>query len=70
MLFVRAAEPLEGWPPDWAPVWPFEHTLATVPGNHFTILEEHAADTAALIGDWMRDTLSPTGKEKPDWTTT
>ncbi len=70
VLFVRAAEPLEGWPPDWAPVWPFEHTLAMAPGNHFTILEEHAADTAALIGDWMRHTFPRTGNGKPDQTTT
>ncbi|WP_409180781.1 SDR family NAD(P)-dependent oxidoreductase [Amycolatopsis sp. VS8301801F10] len=70
VLFVRAAQPLEGWPADWAPVWPFPHTLATAPGNHFTILEEHAADTAALIGAWLRDTLPPAGGEHSDRTTT
>ncbi|GAA0639972.1 hypothetical protein GCM10010174_72640 [Kutzneria viridogrisea] len=53
-LFVRAGSPLEGWPPDWEPVWPFEHTAAVTRGNHFTMLEEHAPHTAALMEDWMR----------------
>lgn len=57
VLFVRAAEPLEGWPADWEPEWPFEHTLAVAPGNHFTMLEAHAADTAGLIDGWMRKSL-------------
>jgi hypothetical protein len=56
-LFVRAADPLAGWPPDWEPVWPFEHTLVVTPGNHFTMLEEEAPHAAALMNDWMRDTL-------------
>ncbi|MFI6094828.1 SDR family NAD(P)-dependent oxidoreductase [Lentzea sp. NPDC051213] len=54
VLFVRAADPLEEWPSDWEPIWPFEHTGVVTRGNHFTMLEEHAPHTAALIDDWMR----------------
>jgi len=57
VLFVRAGSPLEGWPPDWEPVWPFDHTAAVTRGNHFTMLEEHAPYTAAVISDWMRTTV-------------
>ena len=57
VLFVRAGDPLEDWPPDWEPVWPFEHTAAVTRGNHFTMLEEHAPHTAALVNDWMRGTF-------------
>ncbi|MBL1098504.1 type I polyketide synthase [Streptomyces coffeae] len=56
-LFVRAGMPLEGWPTDWEPIWPFDHTAVTTRGNHFTMLEEHAPHTAALIRDWMRATF-------------
>ena len=57
VLFVRAGEPLEDWPLDWEPVWPFAHTAAVTRGNHFTMLEEHAPHTAALMNDWMRGTF-------------
>jgi acyl transferase domain-containing protein len=57
VLFVRAGAPLEDWPADWEPVWPFEHTAAVTRGNHFTMLEEHAPHTAALMNDWMRSTF-------------
>ncbi|MFI0732799.1 type I polyketide synthase [Streptomyces sp. NPDC021225] len=56
VLFVRAGAPLEGWPDDWAPAWPFDHTAVTTRGNHFTMLEEHAPHTAALMRDWLRAT--------------
>ncbi|HEX3782607.1 MAG TPA: type I polyketide synthase [Pseudonocardiaceae bacterium] len=57
VLFVQAGDPLEDWPEDWQPVWPFEHTLAVTQGNHFTMLEDHSPDTAALMTDWMRTTF-------------
>ncbi|MES4907261.1 MULTISPECIES: type I polyketide synthase [unclassified Streptomyces] len=59
VLFVRAGEPLESWPAewDWRPVWPFDHTAVTTRGNHFTMLEDHAPHTAALMRDWMRGTF-------------
>ncbi|MEU9990952.1 SDR family NAD(P)-dependent oxidoreductase [Streptomyces sp. NPDC048045] len=57
VLFVRAGSPLEGWPADWAPVWPFEHTGVVTRGNHFTMLEEEAPYTAGLMRDWLRETF-------------
>jgi polyketide synthase 7 len=57
VLFVRAGSPLEGWPPDWEPVWPFDHAAAITRGNHFTVLEEHDPHTAALINEWMQTTF-------------
>ncbi len=58
VLFVRAGSPLEGWPEDWEPTWPFAHTLATTRGDHFSMLEDHASYTADLMRDWMRSTFS------------
>ncbi|WP_051173720.1 type I polyketide synthase [Amycolatopsis orientalis] len=57
VLFVRAGDPVQDWPPDWEPVWPFEHTAVSTRGNHFTMMEEHAPHTAALMNDWMRGTF-------------
>nr|WP_181772044.1 type I polyketide synthase [Amycolatopsis pittospori] len=57
VLFVRAGDPVQDWPPDWEPVWPFEHTAAVTRGNHFTMMEEHAPHTASLMSDWMRGTF-------------
>ncbi|MFC3454393.1 SDR family NAD(P)-dependent oxidoreductase, partial [Amycolatopsis speibonae] len=65
VLFVRAGDPVQDWPPDWEPVWPFEHTAVITRGNHFTMMEEHAPHTAALMNDWMRGTFdggSPQGR--------
>lgn len=33
--------------------WPLPHTAVDGPGNHFTVMEEHAAATADLIEDWL-----------------
>ncbi|MCP2342729.1 type I polyketide synthase [Actinomadura rupiterrae] len=58
-LFVQAAEPFieppEGVDKDamLARPWDPAHTLRTVPGNHFTLGQEHAPDTAAAIGGWL-----------------
>ncbi len=60
VLFVRAGTPLDGWPVEWEPVWPFDHTAAIARGNHFSMLEDHAPHTAALIRDWMRATFDRT----------
>ena len=57
VLFVRADTPLEGWPPDWEPSWPFKHTAAVARGDHFTMLEKDAPHTAALIRDWIQATF-------------
>ena len=59
VLYMRAETPLEGWPEDWEPTWPFSNTTVVAPGNHFTMLEKHAPDAAALMRDWMRTALRP-----------
>ena len=57
VLFVRAGSPLEGWPSDWAPVWPFDHTAVVTRGTHFTMMEDEAPYTAGLMRDWLRETF-------------
>ncbi|WEV28938.1 alpha/beta fold hydrolase [Streptomyces sp. 71268] len=41
----REAEPL-------AP-WPLPHTEVSAPGDHFTLIEEHAETTAKAVGAWL-----------------
>ncbi|MGN5633350.1 thioesterase domain-containing protein, partial [Streptomyces sp. AC154] len=50
-LFVRASDPLPGI--EAAPTWSLPHTEVTVPGDHFTVLEEHARTTALAVHDWL-----------------
>ncbi|MGX1309894.1 acyl transferase domain-containing protein/acyl-CoA synthetase (AMP-forming)/AMP-acid ligase II/acyl carrier protein [Streptomyces calvus] len=52
-LFVRARDSLPGTEP--APVWDLPHTEVTVPGGHFTVLEEHARTTALAVHHWLTD---------------
>ncbi|WP_271208697.1 thioesterase domain-containing protein, partial [Streptomyces poonensis] len=52
-LFVRARDPLPGAEP--TPVWELPHTEVTVPGDHFTVLEEHARTTALAVHHWLAD---------------
>ncbi|KJK55707.1 type I polyketide synthase, partial [Saccharothrix sp. ST-888] len=35
--------------------WPLEHTVLDGSGDHFTVMEEHAAATAELIENWLRE---------------
>ncbi|MFJ9431544.1 type I polyketide synthase [Streptomyces sp. NPDC101490] len=50
-LYVRARDPLPGTAP--APAWALPHTEVTVPGDHFTMLEEHARTTALAVHRWL-----------------
>ncbi|MFH8811794.1 alpha/beta fold hydrolase [Streptomyces hygroscopicus] len=58
-LLVRAAEPLDGAPPeltgqdDWQTSWPQSYTMTQTPGDHFTLLEEHADKTAQVVLAWL-----------------
>ncbi|GAA3846342.1 hypothetical protein GCM10022243_10650 [Saccharothrix violaceirubra] len=56
-LLLRAGEPLRGTitdgPHDWRPTWPFPHEVADVPGDHFTVLEDHAETTVRAVRDWL-----------------
>ncbi|MFD4640242.1 SDR family NAD(P)-dependent oxidoreductase [Lentzea sp. NPDC058436] len=38
---------------DWRPRWPLPHDVATVPGDHDTVLTDHADAVVAAITDWM-----------------
>ncbi|MGI5183697.1 SDR family NAD(P)-dependent oxidoreductase [Dactylosporangium sp. CA-152071] len=59
-LFLRAAEPwspevvdLAGGGDGWQARWDLPHTALEVPGNHFTLLEEHAEAAAAAVDAWL-----------------
>ncbi|MEU1364936.1 type I polyketide synthase [Streptomyces sp. NPDC005803] len=62
VLFVRAGSLFErgedagieaghGWQADWEGA----ETVATVPGTHFTIVEQHVDTTAPVIDGWLKD---------------
>nr|BBM96637.1 modular polyketide synthase [Streptomyces kitasatoensis] len=58
VLLVRAGEPLRDWPEDgghgdWRSSVPFARTVLDAPGNHFTMLTEHAARTASAVHAWL-----------------
>ncbi|MFB6591772.1 type I polyketide synthase [Streptomyces diastaticus] len=50
-LFVRAADRLPGIGP--AEPWHLPHAEITVPGDHFTMLEEHSRTTALAVDTWL-----------------
>ncbi|SDM38948.1 type I polyketide synthase [Allokutzneria albata] len=60
VLFAQAMECMpetadlvaEGVP--WRATWPAAQTTIGVPGNHFTVVTEHAVRTAEAISDWIR----------------
>lgn len=60
-LLVRASEPIVASLADedgpdgggWQTVWDGAHTTLDVPGNHFTMMEAHAADTARAVREWL-----------------
>ncbi|KUJ66797.1 polyketide synthase [Streptomyces albus subsp. albus] len=56
-LLVRAGERLFDWTRgedgDWRSYWEAAHTALDVPGNHFTMMEEHAGTTARAVADWL-----------------
>ncbi|WP_344641065.1 type I polyketide synthase, partial [Kitasatospora cystarginea] len=60
-LLVRAVDVLAAPGPDGVAEaavrasWPLEHTALDGRGDHFTVMEEHAAATAELIENWLRE---------------
>ncbi|WP_329167730.1 type I polyketide synthase [Streptomyces sp. NBC_01267] len=50
-LFVRAGDGLPGI--EAAGAWRLPHAEVTVPGDHFTVLEDHARTTALAVHDWL-----------------
>ncbi|WP_190822682.1 alpha/beta hydrolase family protein [Saccharopolyspora pogona] len=59
-LLVRATQPMPGAIADptgmldWRPEWPYEHEVVDVPGDHLTVLEDHAETTAQAVRDWLQ----------------
>ncbi|MCD0449836.1 type I polyketide synthase [Actinocorallia sp. API 0066] len=56
-LLIRAAEPLAhtivDGPHDWRAFWPLPHDTRDVPGDHFTVLEDHAETTVEAVREWL-----------------
>jgi 8,8a-deoxyoleandolide synthase len=57
-LLIRAAYPLRDSSPGDATIG---GSLLTVPGDHFTVLEENASSTAAAVENWLTATLDERG---------
>ncbi|WP_107122272.1 type I polyketide synthase [Streptomyces sp. DSM 15324] len=62
VLLVRPAEPpVTGPTPlapgEWQSSWDGADGVLEVPGNHFTMMESHAATTAGALADWIATAL-------------
>ena len=55
-LFLRASEPMgqEADGGGWRTSWTLDHVGLDVPGNHFTMLEQHSENAAGLVEGWLR----------------
>ncbi|MFB7030186.1 thioesterase domain-containing protein, partial [Streptomyces sp. NPDC056295] len=56
VLHLRAGEPMAPWTDpltDWRSVWDGARAVADVPGNHFTMMTEHAPTTARTVDAWL-----------------
>ncbi|MFJ1885764.1 type I polyketide synthase [Streptomyces sp. NPDC088137] len=55
-LLMRASTPLSEWTGegDWRASWPLPHTAVDAPGDHFTLIGDHAADVARQMQEWLR----------------
>lgn len=64
VLLARSSEPMgevtgeRGWQTDWSDA----STIFDVPGNHFTMMEDHAASTASAVDEWLRETTEESGE--------
>ncbi|MFD5084960.1 type I polyketide synthase [Kitasatospora sp. NPDC058406] len=67
VLLVRAssplAEPAPGSTVDWRSSWPGAHTVADVPGDHWSLMEEHVETTANTVREWLSAVLRGTGHD-------
>ncbi|MBL1102165.1 SDR family NAD(P)-dependent oxidoreductase, partial [Streptomyces sp. 205] len=59
-LFLRASESMvqeaeaEADGGQWRTSWTLDHVALDIPGNHFTMLEQHSGIAAGLVEDWLR----------------
>ncbi len=60
-LLMRASEPMFGGVAgeEWRTSLSVPHTAVEAPGNHFTMMEEHADTTARAVREWLEGTLAP-----------
>jgi thioesterase domain-containing protein len=61
-LLVAASETADGIPPGRRAVRSVPHERVEVPGDHFTMLDAHAATTAAAIHAWLAAAATPKGE--------
>jgi acyl transferase domain-containing protein len=54
-LLLRATEPMPSMlgDRDWRSSWSLAHTAADAPGDHFTMMEDHADATAQAVQGWL-----------------
>ncbi|MFD9702986.1 SDR family NAD(P)-dependent oxidoreductase [Lentzea sp. NPDC059081] len=55
-LLLRASERVPTWSgtaEDWRSAWKYADTVADVPGDHFTVMEEHAPAAARAVSEWI-----------------
>ncbi|MEV6669547.1 type I polyketide synthase [Streptomyces sp. NPDC051162] len=73
-LLLRAAEPPPQSPAHVSPrtrvgerrtSWPVPHIAVDVPGDHWSMTEEHAHTTAEAVRAWLGALLAATGQGKP-----
>ncbi|MFD4655569.1 type I polyketide synthase [Kitasatospora sp. NPDC058444] len=67
-LVVRASEPIGEWTreDDWRATWDRPHRTVDVPGNHFTVMMEHGATTAAAVREWLDTLVGPGARAAAD----
>nr|WP_203833311.1 alpha/beta fold hydrolase [Actinoplanes regularis] len=58
-LLVRATEPLAGWETtgDWRSAWADAEAVRDTAGDHFSMMEEYADKTAAVVEEWLASTV-------------
>jgi thioesterase domain-containing protein len=61
---VRASEPVPGLPADraWGSSWDSPHDSADVPGDHVSMMGEHAGTTARAVESWLSTSIQPTAQ--------
>jgi polyketide synthase 12 len=55
ILLIRASEPMAelSMGADWELSWEQAHTTIDVPGDHFSMMNEHPGSTAKAVEDWV-----------------
>ncbi|WP_216587351.1 type I polyketide synthase [Streptomyces brasiliscabiei] len=66
VLLVRASSPLAEPAPDgdidWRASWPSAHSVLDVPGNHWSMMEQHLKTTVEAVSGWLGKTVKNEGE--------